>query len=139
MMMTTDIENMITDMKIEKAEKRKVKVTVFLLLVAVSVGFYLNTTGISTGKALAIGFAAVMLPVIVIHVFFSAIAVTILRKSLSNFEYNLYFLMGKDPEYLYLTTYPDQEKIRVSKENIKRVFNRHKWMKRFDIRVEKEY
>ena len=60
----------------------------------------------------------------------------IIRRNLDEAEYMIYKLMRKDPNHVYLINYPDQKKLKEAKMDIKKIFERHRWMRRLDVKME---
>lgn len=103
------------DEKEEKRQKRNVKLSVMLMICAVIIAYEYNLHG----------YAA-----------YYVRAKRILRKNLDEAEYMIYKLMRKDPNHVYLINYPDQKKLKEAKADIKKIFERHRWMHRLDVKME---
>ena len=114
--------------KEEKRQKRNVKVCVMLMICSVIIAYEYNLHGYSLVMSFAIGLSIMWTPVVLFWIAYYVKTKRIIRKNLDETEYMIYKLMRKDPNHVYLINYPDQEKLRDAKTDIKMIFERHSWM-----------
>lgn len=122
--------------KEEKRQKRNVKVCVMLMICSVIIAYEYNLHGYSLVMSFAIGLSIMWTPVVLFWIAYYVKTKRIIRKNLDETEYMIYKLMRKDPNHVYLINYPDQEKLRDAKTDIKMIFERHSWMRKFGVKVE---
>lgn len=120
------------DEKEEKRQKRNVKLSVMLMICAV----INNLHGYAFALSFVIGLSIMWTPVVLFWIAYYVRAKRILRKNLDEAEYMIYKLMRKDPNHVYLINYPDQKKLKEAKADIKKIFERHRWMHRLDVKME---
>lgn len=122
--------------KEEKRQKRNVKVCVMLMICSVIIAYEYNLHGYSLVMSFAIGLSIMWTPVVLFWIAYYVKAKRIIRKNLDETEYMIYKLMRKDPNHVYLINYPDQKKLKEAKADIKKIFKRHRWMHRLDVKME---
>lgn len=124
------------DEKEEKRQKRNVKLSVMLMICAVIIAYEYNLHGYAFALSFVIGLSIMWTPVVLFWIAYYVRAKRILRKNLDEAEYMIYKLMRKDPNHVYLINYPDQKKLKEAKADIKKMFERHRWMHRLDVKME---
>lgn len=120
----------------EKRQKRNVEFGVLLMICSVIIAYEYNLHGYSLVMLFAIGFSIMWTPVVLFWIAYYVKAKRIIRKNLDETEYMIYKLMRKDPNHVYLINYPDQEKLKEARMDIKRIFERHRWMHKLDVKME---
>lgn len=124
------------DEKEEKRQKRNVEFSVLLMICAVIIAYEYNLHGYALALSFIIGLSIMWTPVVLFWIAYYVKTKRIIRKNLDETEYMIYKLMRKDPNHVYLINYPDQEKLRDAKTDIKMIFERHRWMRKFGVKVE---
>lgn len=120
------------DEKEEKRQKRNVKFSVMLMICAVIIAYEYNLRGYALALSFVIGLSIMWTPVVLFWIAYYVRAKRIIRKNLDEAEYMIYKLMRKDPNHVY----PDQKKLKEAKADIKKIFERHRWMHRLDVKME---
>ena len=124
------------DEKEEKRQKRNVEFGVLLMICAVIIAYEYNLHGYALVLSFVIGLSIMWTPVALFWIAYYVRAERIIRKNLDEAEYMIYKLMRKDPNHVYLINYPDQKKRNEAKMDIKMIFERHRWMRKFGVKVE---
>lgn len=120
----------------EKRQKRNVEFGVMLMICAVMIAYECNLRGYTLALSFVIGLSIMWTPVVLFWIAYYVRAERIIRKNLDEAEYMIYKLMRKDPNHVYLINYPDQKKLREAKMDIRSIFERHRWMRKFGVKVE---
>ena len=120
----------------EKRQKRNVEFGVMLMICAVMIAYECNLRGYALALSFVIGLGIMWTPVLLFLVVYRVMAERIIRRSLDEAEYMIYKLMRKDPNHVHLINYPDQKKLKEAKMDIKKIFERHRWMHRLDVKIE---
>lgn len=120
----------------EKRQKRNVEFGVMLMICAVMIAYECNLRGYTLALSFVIGLGIMWTPVLLFLVVYRVMAERIIRRSLDEAEYMIYKLMRKDPNHVHLINYPDQKKLKEAKMDIKMIFERHRWMRKFGVKVE---
>lgn len=102
----------------------------------VSIAYEYNLHGYALALSFVIGLSIMWTPVVLFWIAYYVRAEIIIRKHLDEAEYMIYKLMRKDPNHVYLINYPDQKKLKEAKADIKKIFKRHRWMHRLDVKME---
>ena len=120
----------------EKRQKRNVEFGVLLMICAVIIAYEYNLHGYALALSFIIVISILWTPVVLFWIEFYVILERFNRKKLDEAEYMIYKLMRKDPNHVYLINYPDQKKLREAKMDIRSIFERHRWMRKFGVKVE---
>lgn len=106
----------------EKRQKRNVEFGVLLMICAVIIAYEYNLHGYALVLSFIIGLSIMWTPVVLFWIAYYVRAERI--------------MMRKDPNHVYLINYPDQKKLKEAKMDIKKIFERHRWMRRLDVKME---
>lgn len=106
------------------------------MICAVIIAYEYNLHGYALALSFVIGLSIMWTPVVLFWVVYYVRAERIIRRNLDEAEYMIYKLMRKDPNHVYLINYPDQKKLKQAKMDIKKIFERHRWMRRLDVKME---